>query len=160
MNSSGDSNRSRVLRRAEAPVVQLTPTDGYRFMTSGQAGQPEIFEEVGGRGDGPPLHRHPWASWELVLEGKVRFLIDGEQHELGPGDFVYTPRGASHCYRIESETARIVGINEAGGMLEKLQRAAAPLFHKPGPPDMQAIMRIATEHRVEVLGPPLPPSEG
>ena len=53
------------------------------------------------------------------------------------------------------ESARIIGFNHPSGPFEALTRKAAPIFQADGPPDMGAIMKLAAEHEVEVLGPPL-----
>lgn len=147
--------RARVVRHGEAKTYSFVPSDKLSFLFSGVPGQPEMFDGIGERGNSPPLHRHPWASWELVIEGQVRFSVDGEEHVLGPGDFIYTPPNAPHSYIIESERARMVGFNHPAGRFEDLQRKAAPLFQAEGGPDFEAVARLAAEHEVELLGPPL-----
>lgn len=143
-----------VARAADMKTVALSPTNRFRFPLSGHPGQPELYVEQAGRGDGPPLHRHPWATWELVLEGSVRFRIGDEEFVLGAGDCIYTPPGAAHGYVVESDRAYTIGLNQAPSRLENLQTRAEPLFAS-GPPDMAAVMKIAAEESVEVLGPPL-----
>lgn len=147
-----------VQRAEEARVYSFSPTDRTRFMFGGVEGAPDFFDESGRRGDSPPLHRHPWASWEYVVEGTIRFVIDGEEHVLSEGDFVYTPPNAPHTFVIESDTARAVGFNHPDPRFEELQRTVGPMFLGDGPPDLEAIGRAAGDLGVELLGPPLQPS--
>lgn len=153
--AAGLPGKSYVQHADEAPVVSLTPNDATRFMFSGMDGHPDFLDMRSLRGDSPPLHRHPWASLELIVEGRIRFVVDGETFVAEAGDFVYTAPNAAHTYLVESDTARIVGFNHPNPRFYDLQTQAAPLFSAPGGPDMQRIAQIAAEHNVEVLGPPL-----
>jgi quercetin dioxygenase-like cupin family protein len=56
---------------------------------------------------GPPPHRHRNEDeMFLVLEGKVRFLANGQWTEpLEPGTVVYTPRGVVHTFQNVGETS-------------------------------------------------------
>lgn len=147
-----------IQRGNEARTTSLSPTDEMRFMFAGKPGQPEFFDYRVGHGDGPPLHRHPWASRELMLEGELRVVVDGEEFTVSAGDFFYTPPNAVHTLVGESETARLIGFNHPGGYFEDLQRKAEPLFRAEGGPDMDRIAALAAEHKIEVLGPPMTPT--
>lgn len=144
-----------VQRAGEARTYSMSPTEEMRFLFSGAVGQPEFYDERVARGDGPPLHRHPWASWELVVEGELRVVVDDEELHVGEGDFFYTPPGAVHTYEVTSDRARIVGFNHPGGRFEAMTAEVAPMFLKPGGPDMAEVVRTAGEHGLEILGPPL-----
>ncbi|MDZ7733226.1 MAG: cupin domain-containing protein [Acidimicrobiia bacterium] len=144
-----------VQRPDEAPTYSMSPTEQMRFLFSGAVGQPEFYEERVARGDGPPLHRHAWATWEYLIEGELRVVIDDEELRVAAGDFFYTPPNATHTYVVESDTARIIGFNHPGGHFEDLNREVAPMFLEPGGPDMQAVVERAAAHGVEILGPPL-----
>lgn len=52
-------------------------------------------------GGGPPPHRHRNEDeMFIVLEGKIRFLANGQWTEpLPPGAVVYTPRGVVHTFQ-------------------------------------------------------------
>jgi mannose-6-phosphate isomerase-like protein (cupin superfamily) len=144
-----------VQRGATAERVPFGPTDSIRFMADGGPGLPEFYEERAGRGDGPPLHSHPWPSWELVLEGRIRFVVDGDTHVLVAGDSIYIPPEVPHAYVVESDTAHAVGIGLSGGRFPSLQRKAAPLMATEGGPPMDALMALTAEHDTTILGPPL-----
>jgi mannose-6-phosphate isomerase-like protein (cupin superfamily) len=147
--------RAAVQRGIEAERVPFGPTDSIRFMSGGGPGLPEFYEERAGRGDGPPLHSHPWPSWELIVDGRVRFVVDGETHVLEAGDSIYIPGGVPHAYVVESGTAHAVGLGLSGGRFPSLQRKAAPLMATEGGPPMDALMALTAEHDTAILGPPL-----
>jgi len=57
--------------------------------------------------EGPPLHEHPnEEQFVLVLEGKLRMVLDGEVKEIGPGDLIHIPRNVSHTVRALGGAAR------------------------------------------------------
>lgn len=43
-----------------------------------------------------PVHTHPHEQMTIVLEGRVRFTIDGEAREAGPGDVLHFPSNLEH----------------------------------------------------------------
>lgn len=147
-----------IVRRGQAPSYAFSESERYDFLFSGFPGQPEIFEGHGSKGDGAPLHRHPWASWEVVLEGSVRFRLGEEEVTLGPGDTIYVPAGYPHTFIIESETARTIGMSFPAGSFEALTREAMPIFRSGEPPDPAKLAELAKRHQVELLGPPMTPS--
>lgn len=128
-------------------------------MFSGVSGHPDFYEYKATRGDSPPLHRHPWATLELVLEGQVRYLVDGEEFLAAEGDFVYTPPSAIHSFLVESEDCRLVGFNHPSPRFAELQIGAEPIFAAPGAPDMARLTELASQLGVELLGPPMEPSK-
>lgn len=150
-----------VQRRSEAEVYSTSPTEQMRFLFSGAAGQPEFYEERAARGDGPPLHRHAWASWEYLVQGRLRVVVDGDEFPVTAGDFFYTPPNAVHAYVVESEQAHMVGFNLPGGTFRDLTREADALIRAAGgAPDPDEFVALAAEHVIEILGPPLDPRQG
>lgn len=144
-----------VQRDAEATRHSLSPTNSFRFLFEGDRGLPDLYEEWGGHGDGPPLHRHPWPSWELLLEGEIRVVAGDEEITLRAGDSLYLPPGVPHTYVVESDTSHVVGITLSDGRFAALQQQAVPLFQAEGGPDLEGIGALAAAHDVEILGPPL-----
>jgi hypothetical protein len=76
-----------------------------------------------------------------------------------PGQAVFAPRGVPHAYRIESEQARWLVINNPAGFERFLRAASEPAPADELPPpgrsvDPDAVVKLATEHGIEVLGPP------
>src|SRR5580693_6983618 len=58
------------------------------------------FENVIPPGQGPPLHSHGNEDecW-YVLEGDLRFKLDGDIRQAPAGSFVFVPRGTPHCFQ-------------------------------------------------------------
>lgn len=152
---AGLPTRAYVQHAADALVASVGKTNSTRFMFSGISGHPDFFEYTASRGDSPPLHSHPWASLELILEGRIRYVVDEEEFTAETGDFVYTPPNAAHTFVVESETARMVGYNHPSPRFAELQERAAPLFDEPGGPDMQRLGALADQIGIKLLGPPL-----
>ena len=142
-------------RGEQALAFTTTPTDTMRFLSAGDDETPDVTDERLMPGDGPPLHRHPWATWEVVVEGRIAVRIGDDDFEAGPGDLVYTPADVVHAFVvIGTEPARLVGINWPGGF-HRLYAELARAFAADGPPDFPAMVAAAARHGAEILGPPL-----
>lgn len=146
---------SPVTRREDALSFTTNPTDTLRFLVAGDGEQPDITDETLAPGDGPPLHRHPWVTWEIVVEGTVRALVGGETHDLAVGDLLFTPSNVPHTFMATGDSpARLIGINWPGGF-HNLYGELAGAFTPDGPPDFAAMAAAAARHGAEILGPPL-----
>ena len=88
----------KITRSADAVMHSFSPTETMRFLLSGGDGEPDVMVEEFGRGDGPPMHRHPWATWSVVVEGQVRVVAGDTDIELGSGDFCYTGPDVPHAF--------------------------------------------------------------
>lgn len=144
-----------VTRRAEALSFTTTPTDTLRFLVAGDGEQPDITDETLAPGDGPPLHRHPWITWEVVVEGTVRARVGDDTVDLETGDLLFTPPDVPHTFMATGDRpARLIGINWPGGF-HHLYGELAAAFAPGGPPDFGAMAAAAARHGAEILGPPL-----
>jgi quercetin dioxygenase-like cupin family protein len=46
-----------------------------------------------------PMHTHPrQESRAEVLAGRLRYVVDGEEHEVGPGETLIIPAGTPHMF--------------------------------------------------------------
>jgi len=43
-----------------------------------------------------PEHSHPHEQMSLVVSGRVRFFIEGEEHIASPGDVLHFPSNCVH----------------------------------------------------------------
>ncbi len=50
-----------------------------------------------------PDHSHRFEHENFVVEGTGEVVIEGELHQLGPGDVVFVPPGVQHTYRNTAE---------------------------------------------------------
>jgi quercetin dioxygenase-like cupin family protein len=103
---------------------------------------------------GPPLHRHLYEDESFfVLEGRIRFEIDGREFIGEPGSFAFVPRGAKHRFQnISEKTSRMLVMVTPGG-LEEFFRELSAVMDPAAPPDPEIAGPIAEKHGVEILGP-------
>lgn len=126
-------------------------------MTGGAYG---LMVQEAARGFSPPLHRHAHEDDAyLVLEGTVTFRLDGEDRRLGPGEFVFLPRGVPHTFRVDSEQARWVEIVTPGGFERWHQECSDPAesdgLPPAGPPDIERVLRTIAPYGATIEGPPM-----
>jgi len=131
-----------------------------RFLCAGDENMPDVTDERLMPGDGPPLHRHPWATWEVVVEGTLLVRLGDDEVQVGPGDLVYTPAGLVHAFVVTGDApARLIGMNWPGGF-HRLYQELAEAFRGDGPPDFGAMVAAAARDDTEILGPPLSITRG
>jgi mannose-6-phosphate isomerase-like protein (cupin superfamily) len=110
-------------------------------------------------GGGPPvMHRHAPSEVYHVLQGELAFYVgqpDGtvDRVPVRAGQVMPLAGGTPHTIRNESdEEAVAFGVHTPGGAMEGFSRAAAALA-AGGEPSMAAVLEIAEEHGIELLGP-------
>jgi mannose-6-phosphate isomerase-like protein (cupin superfamily) len=150
----GDEMDSMVVRRSEALAFTTNPTDVLRFLCPGNGEMPDITDETLAPGDGPPLHRHPWMTWEVVVEGRLLVRIGDRDVEVGDGDMFFTGPGVPHSFMVIGDgPARLIGVNWPGGFHHLYAELSAAFTS--GAPDFAAMAEAAQRHGAEILGPPL-----
>jgi quercetin dioxygenase-like cupin family protein len=129
--------------------------------TASTGGRVAVIEHRMPRGGGSPLHVHSREDeWFYVLEGEVTFWVDGETHALGPGGFVYGPRGIPHTFLVSSDEARFLLVAEPSAFGDFVRAFAEPAAVREipppatEPPDVGALTRLAAEYGIEIVGPP------
>jgi quercetin dioxygenase-like cupin family protein len=110
------------------------------------------------RGAAAPLHVHSREDEQfLVIDGEVRFVIDGQETVAGPGETVIMPCGVPHAYVVTSPTARIVGSVTPGGFEGFFTALGTPVTDDADPQPGPAVPQLAeasADFGVQVLGPP------
>ena len=123
-----------------------------------------ILEQTARQGDSPPLHLHEGEDEIFhVLEGELRFRLDGRDVTIAAGDTIIAPKGVPHTYRVESDRARWLVITTKGqfeSFVRALARRAETRDLPPagGPPSAAAIGALvgtAKQFGIEIIGPPL-----
>ena len=114
------------------------------------------------RGSMPPLHVHDEDEGFYVVDGRITLYVGDAVHDLEVAESALAPRDVPHTFRVESDTATVLGTS-ASGRFEDFVRAAgrpasAPTLPPPaaGPPTDDEVARtiaIAAEHGIEILGP-------
>jgi quercetin dioxygenase-like cupin family protein len=92
-----------------------------------------------------PPHTHTREDeYSYVLEGVVGARIGDEVIEATPGCYVLKPRGVPHAFwNAGPQPARIIEIISPAGF-ENYFAEAAELVSAGGPPDVEAIIRLAS----------------
>ncbi|WP_205471430.1 cupin domain-containing protein [Nocardioides sp. SYSU D00038] len=110
-------------------------------------------------GGGPPLmHRHEPAEVYHVLSGELAFYLgraDGgvDRIAVRAGEVMPLAGGTPHTIRNETdEVAEAFAVHTPGAVMEGFTRAAAGLATH-GSPSMDAVLALADEHGIEMLGP-------
>lgn len=115
-------------------------------------------------GDSAPLHVHRREDEVFhVLEGRMRFQIDGQERLAGPGDTVIAPKGLPHTYRVESpEGARTLTVTRGADFETLLRQAGRPAERPELPPQMEptpeiiaALVQLCANNGIDIVGPPL-----
>jgi quercetin dioxygenase-like cupin family protein len=129
---------------------------------SDSAGAVGIFEGVVPAGEGPPVHIHHHEDEVIhVIEGSYEFWLDGTRFTRSPGASVFLPRGVPHTFRVQSQTARILGIMTPGhfeGLFRELgvQATRRELPERGRVPfDVSRVMAEQRRRGTEVVGPPM-----
>ena len=119
-----------------------------------------LMDEVGRRGDMPPLHVHRGDDETFfVLEGKLRLFVGSEQIVLGAGQSALAPRAVPHAYRVESDEARWLVITTPAGFDSFVREVSETAPADELPPagrhvDPAFLGQAAAKVGIEILGPP------
>jgi mannose-6-phosphate isomerase-like protein (cupin superfamily) len=125
-----------------------------------------VWEQLLPQHSSPPLHVHHRddEAW-YVLDGSVTFRVDDNEMRVTAGDFVWAPRSLPHTFRVESRTARVLGLGIPAGFEEfflATGRPAAELTLPPlpgAPPDLGQMLPHARAAGCDILGPPMLPKK-
>ena len=72
------------------------------------------------RGDGPPLHIHPYAELFLVERGAVRFTAGDEETEISAGNIVVVAAETKHRFEGTSdELSRVVSVHPSAEVVQE-----------------------------------------
>lgn len=121
-----------------------------------------VWEQLLPRHSSPPLHVHHRddEAW-YVLDGSITFRVDENEITADGGDFVWAPRGLPHTFRVETQTARVLGLGIPAGFEDfflTTGRPAPELVLPPAPeepPDLQQMLPAAHAAGCDIVGPPM-----
>ena len=133
-----------------------------RVLVDGETtdGTVTVVELEGRRGDMPPLHVHRREDEIFyLLDGRLSLHLPDGAIELDAGEAAFAPRDVPHVYRVESETARWLGIAAPAGFEAFVREAGEPAPEDTLPPegrvhDPARLGEIAARYGIELLGPP------
>jgi quercetin dioxygenase-like cupin family protein len=118
-----------------------------------------LSEQLLPKGFAPPVHRHTREdeAW-IVLDGEVTFFLDDEPHLAGPGTYIFGPRGHTHSFRAESDTARLATFLTPGSSEAFFHATGRPAesltLPAPEPPDLDRLLAGMRDHGIEFVAPP------
>jgi quercetin dioxygenase-like cupin family protein len=129
-------------------------------------GQLSVFQATMPEGFSPPRHIHTREDEVfLVLDGEVRFDLDGRERLAGPGTTVYMPRGVPHTFRVQSPVAQMLGVMTPGAFERLFRNLSVPAGERKLPAagtvplDVPAVMAEQIRLGTEVVGPPMGPED-
>lgn len=115
-------------------------------------------------GDSPPLHVHRNEDEVFhLLQGTMRFVVDGVERVARAGETVIAPKGLPHTFRVESaEGARCLTITR-GPDFETMLRTAGRPADRPGlppaaaptPEQIGALVKCCADNNIDIIGAPL-----
>jgi mannose-6-phosphate isomerase-like protein (cupin superfamily) len=124
-----------------------------------------VVEGVSPAGSSPPLHvHHREHELFLLLEGSLTVRCGDETFRVDPGSVTCLPRGVPHSFVVEDgQPARLLSICVPGGFEEYFAAAGRPAENDglpPNePPDVALLRRVGKDFGLEIVGPPLAPTQ-
>lgn len=127
-----------------------------RYLVDGsEAGHSGLFEmTLPPRSNVPPPHSHADAEEVMhVLEGRLRYSVDGVERELGPGDFAFTPKGGVHGFSNPYDaTVRTLTVLTPDIGAQYFRDVAA-VVGAGGPPDRARMLEVMRRHGLVPAAP-------
>ena len=141
----------RLATRTNSPQLSWFGCSHRILLTATQTnGCMTLVEGIYPSGSGTPPHVHHREDEMFeVLEGRFKFLADGEFLEAGPGDVVWAPRGIPHSFTCISDTPGRLRFTVAPGGIEKMFAELAKL--PAGPPDLVKVAAICARSHIEFV---------
>lgn len=123
----------------------------YEVKLSGEesGGQLTAMEMTVPVGGAPPPHTHDGGESVYVLDGSIRYNIDGKTYEAGPGAFFYVSAGVLENFEPVGGPARLLVLYTPGGLDRFFTEAAEPAKSRSLPPPSDAAPDVA---RLSAIG--------
>ena len=147
------AKQAMAMRKGEAKLLNVMGAEVRFLCESGDTGNAwSIMEGTLPKDSGPPPHDHPWDEAYYILEGDVRFVIDGKPQMYHAGDFVYAPAGTLHGFQGASDKpARVLILDvpaHTEGFFKDCDREVRSL-----PADLRKVPEIGLRHQIRFRVP-------
>jgi quercetin dioxygenase-like cupin family protein len=117
---SGFLRRNRMVKVIKESELELRPGGTARFEGEAHGAAASFFHVRNAPGQGATRHVHPYAETWLVLAGRVRFTVGGEDSEAAPGDIVVAPAAVPHGFvSLGPEMLEMVCIHPSARILQQ-----------------------------------------
>ncbi len=105
----------------------------------------------------PPPHSHTHNE-EFVygLEGVLRYAVDGLSRDLGPGDWMSTPRGCVHGFRNDGARLARALIVLTPDIGQQYFLDVGAVVNAGGPPDRARLLEVMARYGLVPGAPPQP----
>ena len=130
-----------------------------RLSSDDTGGATTIVEFTLPPGAGPPPHIHDQDEIAYVVEGKVRFHVNDDAIEAGPGAVFYMPRGTLEWWEPITDS-RVLAVYSPGGIDKFFAEVGEPAPRREvpppltSPPDLAALAAVAAKYGLELKAPP------
>jgi quercetin dioxygenase-like cupin family protein len=149
VRGSGEGQATWFFNALMTTVASTTETGGAYSLT----------EHLVTAASNPPMHVQTDEDEAFyILDGEVEFEVDGEVVTATPGTFAFVARGAAHCFRVRTETARMLVIcsgkpkdNLEDFFLGMGEPATERTLPQPGPPDEARLAALCDRTGIRLL---------
>lgn len=123
----------------------------WTFLVTGEetSGQFSLIEMNIRKGLEAPGHTHTHEDESFfILEGELRVLVGGEEHHIGPGEFIHLPKGIVHAYFAKTDTVKMLCTMAPAGLENMFLAMSKPADKMDypelpaGPPPPELLKRI------------------
>ena len=151
----------RSLAEAEGPAFWfLNNLCVVKATTESTGGAFSMVHQIAPPGAATPYHLHHIEDEAFyVLDGEYTFLCDGVKTAVGPGGYMFLPRGIPHGLRVSSPVPATMlilampGSGFVGMMKEMAQPALERTLPEPMQPDLEKLSRLCTKYQIDIFGP-------
>jgi len=151
-----EANRYYGAAAGEVDVITLGQLQ-IRYLRDGASeGRTGAFEMVVPPGSNvPPPHSHAHNEEYLyILEGRLRYSVDGESRDLGAGESAFTPKGAVHGFSNPFPAAARALVVQSPDIGAQYFRDIAAVLSAGGPPDRARLLRVMEHYGLRPAAPP------
>jgi quercetin dioxygenase-like cupin family protein len=136
-------------------VIQVGALEIRYLVEGAQHGGLGVFEmKVPPGAHVPPPHSHTNnEECVYVLEGELRYSVDGETRDLAPGDWMSTPRGSVHAFSNAGSQAARALVILTPDIGAQYFRDVAALLSAGGPPDRARQLAIMSQYGLTPAAP-------
>ncbi|HKB55809.1 MAG TPA: cupin domain-containing protein [Ramlibacter sp.] len=105
----------------------------------------------------PPPHSHSNNDeFIYVLEGTLRYMVDGEVRDLKPGEFMFTPRGSVHGFSNPHGVPARALVTNTPDIGAQYFKDVAAVVNAGGPPDKAKLLEVMTRYGLKPPAVPAP----